>query len=123
MKTRFNKIKYTFKHKLAFLKVEKDLLGRNTFDGYTHDLGKLLMLIFCPFISINKIKKIHDKRAKHHNAKTRMDYIQKVIDYECAHYTKADKQLSARNWVEKDSINRDEETNKHLYETLTFLGL
>lgn len=121
---RLYKINYTIKHRRAFRKVERELLGCNTFDGLTHDLGKLLLLIFCPFISMNKIKKYHKNTARHHNAVTRMDYIQKIIDYECARYTKPDKPMTAREWVENTkSRYADEEEYKRLTNVLDFLGL
>ena len=35
---RFQAMMYTWKHKKAFLKVEKKLLGKNTIRGYLHDV-------------------------------------------------------------------------------------
>lgn len=123
MSKRSKKIIYTAKHRKAFRVVEKELLGRNTFDGYTHDLGKLIMLVFCPFISVEKIKKIHKEKAKHHNAVTRTDYIQKIIDYECSRLTKPDKQQTAREYVESNRSRYTEEQYNKMQETLRFLGL
>ena len=40
--------KYTLKHKKAFLEVEKYLTGKNTIDGYLHDIDKLFMYLFLP---------------------------------------------------------------------------
>ena len=37
-------ISYTWKHKIAFLKVEKQLLGKNTLSGYLHDIDKILLI-------------------------------------------------------------------------------
>lgn len=48
MKRNLGKIKYTFLHKLAFLKIEKQLLGKNTLHGYLHDIDKLIMYCFLP---------------------------------------------------------------------------
>lgn len=73
---------------------------------------------------MNKIKKYHKNTARHHNAVTRMDYIQKIIDYECARYTKPDKPMTAREWVENTkSRYADEEEYKRLTNVLDFLGL
>lgn len=93
-------IKYTWNHKRAFLKVEKQLLGRNTISGYLHDLDKIFMyLIFDKTIT----HKIHRQRSKHHTikAETEEDFTQMVIDWECARYTKADKQLNAEETLYK----------------------
>lgn len=123
MKKRIEKIIYTSKHRKAFRKVEKELLGYNTLDGLTHDLGKLLMLIFCPFLSLKTIKKIHKKTAKHHNAITDEDYIQKVIDYECARYTKPDKPYTAREYIEKTKNKHTKLEQEKIQKALQTLGL
>lgn len=87
------KIKYTLKHKRAFLKVEKELLGRNTIRGYLHDLDKVFMYTI---LSYETTRKIHKKYSRHHmRARCKRDYIQQVIDWESAHLTKEDKPLSA----------------------------
>ena len=85
---------YTWKHKQAFLKVEKELLGKNTLRGYLHDTDKLfLYLIF----SKKQTHKIHRNFSRHHEIKayTEKDFIQMVIDWKCARYTKPDKPLNA----------------------------
>ena len=43
---RLQKSIYTFKHKIAFLKIEKQLRGKNTLCGYLHDAEKPLMYLF-----------------------------------------------------------------------------
>lgn len=93
MKRNLGKIKYTFLHKLAFLKIEKQLLGKNTLRGYLHDIDKLIMYCFLP---TDKVHAIHVKHSRHHDkCKTHDDYVEMVIDWECARYTKADKPLNA----------------------------
>lgn len=90
-------IQYTWKHKKAFLKIEKELKGYNTFRGYTHDLLKLVLYFILPK---NIVSKLHTKYSRHHDrAKTMEDYAQKVFDYESARYTKPDKPLSAREFI------------------------
>jgi hypothetical protein len=87
------KIQYTILHKKAYKKIEKQLLGKNTLRGYLHDLDKIFMLIFLPRELVHKI---HRKFSRHHNrARNRKDYIDMVIDWECARFTKADKPLTA----------------------------
>ena len=60
-----NRMRYTWKHKVAFLKIEHELLGRNTFAGYLHDLDKILIWYPVAFISQKDIKSIKST-AKHH---------------------------------------------------------
>ena len=55
------KIKYTLKHKAAFLKVEKELLGKNTIRGYLHDFDKVILSLFLPY---STVKYIHMEELK-----------------------------------------------------------
>jgi len=100
-----NKVKhipYIVKHKIAFLKVEKQLLGKNTLAGFLHDTDKILLLLLTP-LSKKRISKLHRKFAKHHiNKNSSIYYIkQAIIDWECARYTKPDKPLTARETLDK----------------------
>lgn len=93
-------IKYTLKHKKAFLKVEKQLFGKNTISGYLHDIDKLFLYLLP--IKKKTIRNIHRKLSKHHAETNRKkDYIQMIIDWECARYTKLDKPLNARETLYK----------------------
>lgn len=94
------RINYTWQHKKAYLKVEKELTGKNTIRGYLHDLDKLIMYI----IGVPKktAHKIHAATAPHHIKNDKVKYpIGAVIDWECARYSKPDKPLSARYFYEK----------------------
>ncbi len=98
IKKRYQRIVYTIRHKAAFLKVEKKLLGHNTLRGYLHDWDK--PFLFCiPWLSKKEIQNIHRRHNKHHvvntQPKTKADYIETIIDWECARYTKPDKPLNA----------------------------
>ena len=55
------------------------------------------------FFDYKKVHNFHRNHAHHHTvkAKTRKDYIQMVIDWECARYTKPDKPLNARQTLYK----------------------
>lgn len=90
---------YTYRHKQAYLRVEKELLGKNTFSGYVHDTNKLVMYL-C-MIPVKLAHKIHRKLSPHHvkNGKVR-NPIHAVIDWESARYTKSDKTLTAREVYE-----------------------
>ena len=96
---RFN---YTLKHKAAFLRVEKEILGYNTIAGYFHDCDKLVLFLI-PFIKKDTVTKIHRKCSKHHiqNARTEKHITQAIVDWECARYTKPDKPLDAFDTMKK----------------------
>jgi hypothetical protein len=94
------RIKYTCKHKKAFLQVEKELCGKNSINGYLHDSDRLLMYI--AGLPQELVNKIHNFTAPHHirNGKVK-NPVMAVIDWECAHLTKPDKPLRAREYYEK----------------------
>jgi len=89
-------IKYTKEHRKAFRKVEKELLGHNTWRSLIHDIDKLILY---NFLEHKKVKEFHRKTARHHVEnnikKNRNDYIEMIIDWECARYSKPDKPLNA----------------------------
>ena len=89
-------IKYTLEHRKAFKKVEKELLGHNTWRSIVHDIDKVILYNFWEH---KKVKEYHRKHARHHVEnnikKTKADYIEMVIDWECARYSKPDKPLNA----------------------------
>lgn len=98
LKKRLKKISYTLRHKKAFLKVEKQLRGKNTLRGYLHDIDKPFLYLAL-WIKYEDIQKIHRKNSKHHVrnnlVKSKDDLIDTVIDWECARITKPDKPLNA----------------------------
>ena len=58
---RFQAMMYTWRHKKAFLKVEKELLGKNTIRGYLHDADKLILYpILGKKLLIRFIENMHD---------------------------------------------------------------
>lgn len=91
---------YTWKHKMAFLKVEKQLLGHNTLRGYLHDCDKLFLYLF---LDGEEVHHIHRRYSRHHidKAFTESDYIQMIIDWECGRLTKPDKPLDAYDTLYK----------------------
>lgn len=96
---RIQKTVYTLKHKVAFLKVEKKLRGKNTLHGFLHDIDKPLMYLFCFWMSIPEIHKFHRAHNRHHVKnnlkKSPNDLLDTIIDWECARETKPDKPLNA----------------------------
>lgn len=94
-----DKIRYTINHRKAFRKVEKQLLKHNTIRGYLHDLDKVFLYMFLPY---QKVHNLHRTYSRHHErAHTYKDYVQMVIDWECARLTKPDKPLNARDTLNK----------------------
>ena len=105
IKESYNHVPYTWKHYLAFMKVQKELLGHYKYKF--HDWDKLAMFIFLPFLGDRIINQWHQKHQKHHptyctgndwkrNLKTsEIDWEQAIIDWECARITKPDKPLDA----------------------------
>ena len=68
-------ISYTWNHKKAFLKVEKQLIGKNTISGYLHDVDKLILYL----LPLNKktIRNIHRKYSRHHvESKREKNYLE-----------------------------------------------
>ena len=94
------RVKYSLNHRKAFRKVEKQLLGRNTFRSLFHDLDKVILYNFFEYKSVHDF---HRKHTRHHSvkAKTHADFIQMVLDWECARFTKPDKPLNARETLYK----------------------
>lgn len=102
-------IKYTQAHRKAYKKIEKELLGHNTWRSYVHDLDKVILYNFLPF---EKVKKFHRNNARHHEnsvRKTKNDYIDMIIDWECARFTKPDKPLNAYDTLYKFYPNLEKE--------------
>ncbi len=90
---------YTWKHKKAFIVMEKELTGKISIAGLLHDMDKLFLYFF---FTKKETSKIHRRYAKHHwdNAKTNKDITQMLIDWECNRLTKEDKQESAREYLQ-----------------------
>jgi len=100
-KENLNAINYTKAHRKSYKNVEKQLLGHNTWRSLVHDLDKVILYNFLPF---EKVKSFHRKTARHHKnnlKKTRNDYIDMIIDWECARFTKPDKPLNAYDTLYK----------------------
>jgi len=90
---------YTYQHKKAFLKVEKELTGKNTLAGYLHDSNKLVM--FALGFPKNWVRKIHRAISPHHPKNNKVkNPMGMVIDMICSPMTKRDKQIDVRTHYE-----------------------
>lgn len=117
---------YTFAHRQAFKFVVEKLLKNTIYydemmkrEKY-HDLDKALLYTL---IDKKSASKYHRNTSNHHmendNPKDIMDYVEAVIDYECAGYTKEDKPLNAYDTVLKYQPNHSDK----LMEIMHQLGI
>ena len=127
IKESWNRVPRTFKHYLAFLKTEKKYLGYYKYKF--HDLDKLFMYIFIPWIGVSRIKYIHEKRNKHHLTVAgytklyHINYEEAAIDWECCRFTKPDEPMSAREFLEDQKDNLWSVHYYRMDEELKKLGL
>lgn len=103
MKNR-EKIIYTYKHRKVMLMLankyikNSDEIIKQIED---HDLDKLFMYLF---YDKELVKEFHENNSNHHDndrKKTYNDYIEMVLDFESARYTKNDKPLNAYDTILK----------------------
>lgn len=110
IKESWNHIPYTWKHWIAFMETEKKLLGYNS--HWFHDWDKLFMYVFLPFLGKKTINNLHRQIQPHHptyhkdgvlyeKCPIEVDWVEAVIDWECARLTKPDKPLNARKTLEE----------------------
>ena len=93
---------YTYRHRKAFeycvrkLIKEPALRDEMLRRARIHDMDKMIMYLF---LDQKEAQEIHVKTMPHHLEnqlpRTYEDYVETVIDYECAPYTKPDKPLNA----------------------------
>jgi len=125
-KSRLQRIKGLIAHRKAFRNFVKNNKMISSFINYrhiTHDLDKLLMFLFLP-VSTEKIRKIHKKKAKHHNLEVDntidiLDVIESIIDFEVARETKDNSKLTAKEWVQY--IYDRKEISETLYRDYQFV--
>ena len=98
-------IPYTIAHRRAFKEVSNNILGYNI--NPWHDVDKLVLYSLMPFVGKKFVNKFHRKHALHHlswdkyiNGKN-LNYVEAIIDWECARYTKSDKPLDAEDTMIK----------------------
>ena len=91
-------IKYTYKHRKIVIKLGEKYFPDNqelmTKLRY-HDLDKLFLYLF---YDKKDVSRLHRDLTSHHENnlhKNKLDYIEMVLDWESARYTKPDKPLNA----------------------------
>ena len=123
---------YTYMHRKAFeycvhkyirepaLKTE--MLRR----AAVHDMDKMIMYLF---MDQKTAQEMHVNTQPHHLEndlpRTYEDYVETVIDYECAPYTKPDKPLNAYDFTQllMDWKALDEETGNKLISIMEEIGI
>lgn len=96
-------IKYTYKHrKIVIYLAEKYIKEEMVLNQIKkHDIDKLFIYMF---YDKKDISKIHRTLSNHHDnekEKTYTDYVEMVLDWESARYTKSDKPLNAYDTLYK----------------------
>ena len=118
--------KYTYRHRKAFSylvdklirneKTKNEMIKRARF----HDLDKMTLYLF---LDKKQASFYHKETPSHHLEnnlpKTHYDYLEAIVDFECAGYTKPDKPLNAYDTVSKMYKNKiDENTYNSLMNIL-----
>lgn len=94
----FEHIKYTYKHRKIVVKLAEKYFKSNPEvleQVATHDLDKMYLYLF---FDKKDVSHIHRESSAHHEndlEKTYIDYVEMVLDWESARYTKPDKPLNA----------------------------
>lgn len=101
IKKSYKHIPYSFKHYIMVMKLEKKYIGYYKYPF--HDLDKIFMYIFFPFLGTKVIQKIHTRFAKHHlrKYKKHMNFDEAILDWESARFTKPDKPMNAWETYQK----------------------
>ena len=123
---------YTYRHRKAFeycvrkLIKEPALRDEMLRRARVHDMDKMIMYLF---LDQKEAQEIHVKTKPHHLEnqlpRTYEDYVETVIDYECAPYTKPDKPLNACDFTKLllDRKVLDVETGEKLIAIMEKLGI
>ena len=95
----FEKLVYTYKHRKILMFLAKKYFGNNNNDLIErlkhHDMDKMYLLLF---YEKKDIESYHRAMSTHHDndlEKKELDYIEMVLDWESARYTKDDKPFNA----------------------------
>ena len=98
-------LKYTYKHRKVVMYLANKYIKENkdaVLDKMkNHDLDKMFIYLF---YEKRDVSQIHRKLSSHHDneiEKDYMDYVEMVLDWESARYTKSDKPLNAYDTLYK----------------------
>lgn len=100
-------IPYTVKHYFAFMRLQKEVLGKYKYKF--HDVDKIFMYLFLPFLGVKLIKVIHSQINKHHINESKdskeCNYEEAILDWECARFTKLDKPETSYEYIVSSKIS------------------
>ena len=93
----FEKLAYTYKHRKVLNFLAKKYFNREDVIERLkkHDMDKMYLLLF---YDKKEIESFHRSKSSHHDneiEKTELDYIEMILDWESARYTKEDKPYNA----------------------------
>ena len=100
----FEHIKYTYKHRKIVMRLAEKYFKDNSEvleQVKSHDIDKLYLYLF---YEKKTVSRIHREQSSHHEnelEKTYLDYVEMVLDWESARYTKPDKPLNAYDTLVK----------------------
>lgn len=99
----FDKLVYTYKHRKLLIYLAKKYYNNEELIERLnhHDMDKMYLLLFYDKKDINKF---HRAMSTHHDnelPKTTLDYVEMILDWESARYTKDDKPLNAYDTMVK----------------------
>ena len=97
------KLLYTYKHRKVVMYLAKKYFNKEEFIEQikNHDMDKMYLLLF---YEKKNIEDYHRNMALHHDndfEKTELDYMEMILDWESARYTKDDKPLNAYDTLYK----------------------
>lgn len=103
------KLKYNIDHRREVVRLEKQLLGKNSILTRIHDLDKFVMMVLLfPDEWVSKIHRIYSW----HHVKNKIGWFrlsEAILDWESARFTKPDKLLNARETCTKYYPNLQKE--------------
>ena len=98
-------IEYTYKHRKIVMYLANKYVKENKEETIkqieNHDIDKIFMYLF---YNKKDVSELHRKLSSHHKneiEKNKIDYIEMVLDWESARYTKPDKPLNAYDTLYK----------------------
>ena len=93
----FEQFVYTYKHRKMLIYLAKKYYDdeRLIKQLNSHDMDKMYLLLFYNKKDINSFHRLMSRHHDNSLEKTKLDYIEMILDWESARYTKDDKPLNA----------------------------
>lgn len=108
-----NDFMYTFKHRLVVIYLANKYISPDKVELLErikkHDVDKLFNYMFYDKKTVSKMHRLLSSHHDNEIAKTYEDYVEMVLDWESARYTKSDKPLNAYDTLYKYYPNMEHE--------------